>query len=499
MKTFLKSGVNRWMVMALALARLALISLPLPACTIFVLTDANRALFCNNEDWSNPKPRIWFLPAGDGYHGAVYVGFDDGSAQGGLNTAGLAYDAVGGYTEQWNPNPNLPDVRGNPGQRMLETCATVNDAIAFFRSHYTPSFRRSKILVADRTGASAIIGARDGRLVAEPDNQCRGFGFGHRTLEAALAKRPEPIVANGFKILRDCRQDGPYATKYSNIYDLKNGDIFLYPVPGGDDEVRLNLAAELAKGTHYYEMPQIQEQLTQAPRPLPLRMKRFPLDEFKPIPDQEPEVTAHLRAMLLDMAAANPQADDYTSEAWKKLSSKQKEIQDSMKFLGDFISLTLVQRSEEQGRRDYFYRLEFTNAAVLQHFVLDAQNKLVSGESEGAELKRGAIAPEVPSAPVGGIGISLRVEGDKIFVDDIVPDTPAAAQTELHAGDQIIAVAQDAGPAVPVHADKLAEAIEFMHGHIGTTVRLTIVPAGTDEAHARVVSFVRAKLKTPLH
>ena len=80
-------------------------------------------------------------------------------------------------------------------------------------------------------------------------------------------------------------------------------------------------------------------------------MKRFPLDEFKPISDQEPEVTAHLRAMLLDMAAGTPQAEDYTAEAWKKLSSKQKEIQDSMKFLGDFISLTLVQRSKEKGQR----------------------------------------------------------------------------------------------------------------------------------------------------
>jgi hypothetical protein len=494
-----KSQMNRWMGTTLVLASLALVSLPTPACTIFVLADTNRALFCNNEDWSNPKTRIWFLPAGDGYHGAVYVGFDDGSAQGGLNTEGLACDWVGGYTEQWNPDPKLPDVRGNPGERMLETCATVKDAIAFFSSHNTPSFRRSKILVADRTGASAIIGVRDGQLVVEPDHQCRGFGFGHRTLEAALAQRPEPTAANGFKILRDCRQSGPYATKYSNIYDLKSGDIFLYPLPGGDEEVRLNLAAELAKGAHYYEMPQIQEQLAQAPRPLPIRMKRFPLDEFKPIPDREPEVTAHLRAVLLDMAAGTPQAEDYTAEAWKKLSSKQKEIQDLMKFLGDFISPTLVQRSEEQGQHNYIYRLEFANGTVLQHFVLDGQNKLVSCESEGAELKRGAIVPEVPSVPVGGIGISLRVEGDNLFVDEIMPDTPAAGQKDLQAGDRIIAVAQDEGPAVPVHGGNLAQALELIRGQAGSTVRLTIVAAGADDAHARVVSFVRAKLKMPTH
>jgi len=50
-------------------------------------------------------------------------------------------------------------------------------------------------------------------------------------------------VANGFKIVHDCRQPGEYATKYSNIYDLKSGDIFLYPLSERDDEVKFNLAA----------------------------------------------------------------------------------------------------------------------------------------------------------------------------------------------------------------------------------------------------------------
>jgi hypothetical protein len=82
-------------------------------------------------------------------------------------------------------------------------------------------------------------------------------------------------VTNGFKILRDCRQKGPYATKYSNVYDLKSGDIFLYPLPDRDDEVKLNLAVELKKGGHYYDMPQIHEQLTQAPEPLAAQYETF--------------------------------------------------------------------------------------------------------------------------------------------------------------------------------------------------------------------------------
>lgn len=70
---------------SLILIFFALISVPIHACTIFVLTDANRTLFCNNEDYSNPVTRIWFIPSGDGFYGCTYIGFDDGWAQGGIH------------------------------------------------------------------------------------------------------------------------------------------------------------------------------------------------------------------------------------------------------------------------------------------------------------------------------------------------------------------------------------------------------------------------------
>jgi len=136
------------------------------ACTIFVLTDGHRALFCNNEDWTNPRTRIWFVPAGDGYYGCVYVGYDDGWARGGMNTEGLACDWVGGFMENWQSDASTC-VRGNPTERMLESCATVEDAIVFFRTHKESDLCRSKILVADRKGRSAIIGAQDGKLQIE--------------------------------------------------------------------------------------------------------------------------------------------------------------------------------------------------------------------------------------------------------------------------------------------------------------------------------------------
>src|SRR5687767_7837802 len=115
------------------------------ACTIFVLTDT-RALFCNNEDWFNRTTRLWFVPAGKDHLGCAYVGFDNGWAQGGVNTAGVAFDWVSGFEEKWQPGPELLPVRGNPSERMLESCETVDDAIAFYRKYREPDFSRSRIL-----------------------------------------------------------------------------------------------------------------------------------------------------------------------------------------------------------------------------------------------------------------------------------------------------------------------------------------------------------------
>ncbi len=76
-------------------------------------------------------------------------------------------------------------------------------------------------------------------------------------------------VGNALAIVRQARQAGPYATKYSNVFDLKTGNITLLPIPGDEDVVTLNLASELVKGAHYYDLPQIKTELAQPPRPLP--------------------------------------------------------------------------------------------------------------------------------------------------------------------------------------------------------------------------------------
>jgi hypothetical protein len=250
------------------------------ACTIVVLADESRVLFCNNEDYSSPNTRIWFVPAEGKRFGGVFVGFDNGWAQGGLNTQGLACDWVAGYSAKWARDPKLKDVPGNPNAEMLGTCSTVENAIQFFQTHWVIAFAHARILVADRSGASAIIGASDGSLkIVRAKNRQRRLGFGEAIAGPMLASNSRAEVENGAAILRAARQTGEFATKYSNIFDLKTGEIFLYQFQFDEDPVRLILADELGRGPHRFDMRELREQtrkpegsenrVIQAPAPTP--------------------------------------------------------------------------------------------------------------------------------------------------------------------------------------------------------------------------------------
>ncbi len=237
------------------------------ACTIFTLTDGNRTLFCNNEDSTRTDTMIWFRPQRRGFlclsrrYACAYVGYADRWAQGGMNSQGLAFDWVAGYKGKWKRDPKTRFVIGNPAQRMLESCATVEEAVTFFRTHWDRSFSYAKILIADRSGTSVIIGAREGKLDVQSAKHSQRLGYGGAVVEKSLSEDAAPTLANAARILQAARQQGKYPTHYSNVFDLESGDIFIFRFPDQPEAAKLNLAAELKKGRHAYDIPKLGEQL----------------------------------------------------------------------------------------------------------------------------------------------------------------------------------------------------------------------------------------------
>jgi hypothetical protein len=182
-------------------------------------------------------------------------------------------------------------------------------------------------------------------------------------------------------------QDGQYATKYSSVYDLKSGNISLLKFSDRTEEVEINLYNELKKGAHYYDIPAIEQQLKQTPMMLQSSMKRFILDEYKPIPDQHPAITQKISVVLTNAMAGELNFNDFTDKFWKEIEPMRQDIQADMAQLGTLISLTLVEDREGDPQSNYRYRIEYDNAIVLQSFVLDDQHKIASIQPEGAEQK----------------------------------------------------------------------------------------------------------------
>lgn len=220
------------------------------ACTIAVIVDGPRVLLCNNEDWLNSDVRVWFVPGDQGRHGCVYVGFSNGWAQGGMNTRGLAFDGVAGFKEAWEHDGTTPVAPEHSAERMLESCSTVDDAILFYQRFWEPAFAVGKFLVADRTGASAVIGAKNGRLEVVRSHRSTALGYGAGRAQRWLADKPHATWENAVALLRETQQFGKAATRYSNIFDLHSGEIHFHQFARGARPVTFRLAAELAKGRH---------------------------------------------------------------------------------------------------------------------------------------------------------------------------------------------------------------------------------------------------------
>lgn len=257
---------SRWLV---RLGRLSLCAIAVPAlaCTVAVLVDGGRVFFCNNEDWSDPQTRLWFVPSATHY-GCAYVGFGNGWGQGGVNTQGLAFDGVAGFREVWEHDGVQPKAPRHSVERMLESCANVEDAIAFYTRQFEPAFAGAKLVVADRSGASAVIGAKDGRLEVVRRASSFVFGYGGKRVAPLLAESGEANAARAGELLKTAQQAGRYGTKYSNVFDLWTGDIIVYQFASERPVARLNLAAELKKGGHYYDLPAIAQQMSEPLRPL---------------------------------------------------------------------------------------------------------------------------------------------------------------------------------------------------------------------------------------
>ncbi|MFN9291842.1 MAG: CHAT domain-containing protein, partial [Planctomyces sp.] len=91
---------------------------------------------------------------------------------------------------------------------------------------------------------------------------------------------------------------------------------------------------------------------------------------------------------------------------------------------------------------------------------------------------------------ITGIGAQLEVVADGAVVEQFIPDGPAARHGKLKTGDVIIGVGSGDDEIVSVAGMSLEQIVQRIRGQEGSTVRLQIKPADSEEL--QVYSLVRA-------
>lgn len=367
---YINSLPHYWLSLLVVLCLLPVYS---QACTIFLLTDKDKTLFFSNEDYTNPNTFMWFIPGGKDYYGCAFVGFDNGQAQGGFNTEGLAFDWwAGGYAPyEWDSTK--PRTKGSSSQRMLESCKTVDEAIEFYQTYAEPSFANATIFIADKTGASVIIGSRNGKLFFDKSNESRVLGAGESTFEEMFSNDPSINMEHGTNILKQCVTTGAFATKYSHIFDLRTGDISLYRFETEEEPAQLNLSHELQKGSHHYEIPRLKEQLGETPKELFINMKRLVLFDYEELKENSPKAHSIPLNLLGDLSNGTINVAQYAPGIWTNLEEEQAGIKSELDQFGKLEHVHAIRKEEEGSEAIYYYVAIYEHGRILWKFRFNSE------------------------------------------------------------------------------------------------------------------------------
>jgi hypothetical protein len=178
------------------------------------------------------------------------------------------------------------------------------------------------------------------------------------------------------QILKQCVAPGNGGTKYSNTYDLNSGDIEFYNFASENGSTKFNLLEELKKGSHYYEIPDIANQIQQAIRPLLLNMNRHILFNYTLLSDQEPTITAEIKNLFSDVTSGKLRYDDLSEDLSNNLKQNEAGVKSMLERLGKLNSIELIHKTKNQELMEYSYIMKFENVRILWQFVLDDKDKI---------------------------------------------------------------------------------------------------------------------------
>lgn len=252
--------VKRFFAVLAVLALIFAAGASADACTIFTKQQGDTVLVGNNEDWQYSAPSsLWIVAPGEKTYGRVCFATYS-YVQGGMNEKGLFYDGA------TCPSSKVPFFEGKRNLGMdfceviLSECATVQEVIEMVHEINIPRGFEDHILFADASGDAVVVEWVENELRVIPKEgdfqlitnfwltkpELGWYPDSRYDQAKMMLEKDETLsVASFADILKATLQDwGDGGTKYSNIYDLKKREVYIYLKGDFSKEVRINLADE---------------------------------------------------------------------------------------------------------------------------------------------------------------------------------------------------------------------------------------------------------------
>lgn len=243
-----------------------------PSCTIFTVGDENAAFYGNNEDNDDARQgRIWFHPPRGDQYGVVLFGYSVGGhadiAVGGMNDQGLVVDSNALHTTRAARHLGRTPYRGSFFIEMLERCATVEQVKEWVQGYDLLFLEAQQAHVADRLGNAVVLGLdehgdlffteKPGKYLVSTnfslaqDPTAREADRRYKTA-AAMLETMDPLTGEGCAAILEETAMG--IVMYSYVVDLEAGTIALFSRGNFSRSAQLNVAEEMERGVHSYDM-----------------------------------------------------------------------------------------------------------------------------------------------------------------------------------------------------------------------------------------------------
>lgn len=240
---------------------------PSYACTGLYYSDDNIILAGSNLDWFDPIAKIWYIPSQEDKYGVIYFGAN-GSPQYGMNEKGLFFQRQMNSYVKVTKSARKPFYEGPLFHKIMQECTSIEEVIEILNQYNLKELERAKIFFGDLNGNSIIVEGdnivkKQGKyqicraLLCQSEMNQPGYQYNiYKKAESMIKGKTASIELFRKTLQQVCaRKQNP--TVCSSVFNLKNGNIYLYYYHDFRTVYKINFEEELKKGKRIIEIHEL--------------------------------------------------------------------------------------------------------------------------------------------------------------------------------------------------------------------------------------------------